>query len=88
MYQLKYTDPDFSAFFVPQKSKESPLDAEVMITLAAVSCMPPMHQVHDIVDCSRQPRARVLKTQLEEEDEARAEGNDGVFPKREEPERS
>lgn len=81
MYQLKYTDPDFSAFFVPQKSKESPLDAEVMLTLAAVSCMPP-------IECSRQPRARVLKTQLEEEDEARAEGNDGVFPKLEEPERS
>lgn len=59
-----------------------------MLTLAAVSCMPPMHQVHDIVECSRQPRARVLKTQLEEEDEARAEGNDGVFPKLEELERS
>ena len=88
MYQLKNTDPDFSAFFVPQKIKESPLDAEVILTLAAVSCMPPMHQVHDIIECSWQPRARVLKTPLEEEDEARVEGSDGVFPKLEELERS
>lgn len=84
MYQLKNTDPDFSTFFVPQKSKESPLDAEVMLSLAAISCMPPMHQVHDIVECSWQPRARALKTQLEEENEARAEGSDGVFPELEE----
>lgn len=84
MYWLKNTDPEISAFFVPQESKESPLDSEVMLSLAAVSCMLPMYQVHDFAECSRQPRARVLNTQLEEEAEARAEGSGGVFPKLEE----
>lgn len=72
MLRLKKTDPDFTAFFAPQKSEECQ-------PLAAINNMPPMHQLHDNVECSWQSRATVTKTPLEEEDETRADGNDRIF---------